>query len=162
MGSIPRSAAPAAVRPGALAGALGMGMVAGVAGTAAMTVSSAVESRARGRTPSTTPARAASLVLGVAPVDERGERRFNVLVHWGYGAAWGTVHGALAALGVGPAARTLLHGAVVWGGAQLVLPATGAAPPASEWPREEVAVDLWHHAVYAAATSAAYRWLSRR
>lgn len=50
----------------------------------------------------------------------------------------------------------------VWGGEQVVLPATGASPPATRWGATEVAVDLWHHAVYAVATGVAYRWLDRR
>jgi hypothetical protein len=29
------------------------------------------------------------------------------------------------------------------------------------WPREEVAIDAWHHAVYAAATGVAYGLLDR-
>lgn len=74
---------------GAVAAAVGKGLVAGMAGTAAMTVSSTLEARLRGREPSTTPARAASKVLRVAPVDEQGERRFNNVVHWGYGTGWG-------------------------------------------------------------------------
>lgn len=73
------------IRLGGVAAAVGKGLAAGIVGTAAMTVSSTLEARLRGRDPSTSPARAASKVLGVAPVDEVGERRFNTLVHWGYG-----------------------------------------------------------------------------
>lgn len=78
-------ASDSAVRLGALAAAVGKGLAAGLVGTAAMTVSSMLESKLRGREASTTPARAASKVLGVAPVDEAGEQRFNSLVHWAYG-----------------------------------------------------------------------------
>lgn len=74
-----------------------------------MTVSSTLEAKLRGREPSTTPARAASKVLGVAPVDEQGERRFNNLVHWGYGTGWGSVRGVLGAVGLGGVPATLAH-----------------------------------------------------
>lgn len=151
-----------ALRLGAVAAAVGKGLAAGLAGTAAMTASSTLEARLRGREPSTTPARAASRVLGVAPVDERGEGRFNNLVHWGYGTAWGAVRGLLAAAGLGGVPATVVHLGAVWGGEQVVLPATGASPPATRWGATEVAVDLWHHAVYAVATGVAYRWLDRR
>lgn len=85
-----RRAGPA-VQIGGLAAAVGKGLAAGIAGTAAMTVSSTLEANLRGRGASTTPAQAASRLLGVAPVDEQGERRFNNLVHWGYGTAWGAI-----------------------------------------------------------------------
>ena len=150
------------VRLGGLAASIGKGLAAGVAGTAAMTVSSTVEAKLRGREPSTTPARAASKVLGVAPVDEHGERRFNNLVHWGYGTAWGSVRGVLGAVGLAGLPATLAHLAAVWGAEQVVLPAAGAASPATQWEPTEVAIDLWHHVVYVAAVSIAYGWLDRQ
>ena len=150
------------VRVGGLAAAVGKGLAAGLAGTAAMTVSSTLEAKLRGREASTAPARAASRVLGVAPVDEQGERRFNTLVHWGYGTGWGAARGVVAAIGLSGAPATLAHLAAVWGSEQVALPATGAAPPAAQWDSTEVAIDLWHHVVYAAATGVAYRWLDRR
>jgi hypothetical protein len=33
------------------------------------------------------------------------------------------------------------------------------APPVVFWAKEEIAIDAFHHAVYAAATGAAYRLL---
>lgn len=122
----------AGARLGGVAAAVGKGLAAGLIGTAAMTVSSTLEAKLRGRGSSTTPARAASAVLGVAPVDDEGERRFNNLVHWGYGTGWGAVRGALAALGLSGASATAAHLAAVWGSEQVVLPATGASPPATE------------------------------
>lgn len=124
-----------------------------------MTVSSTVEAKLRGRGSSSTPAQAASKVLGVAPIDDRGERRFNNMVHWGYGTAWGAFRGLLGGFGLTGLPATGTHLAAVWGGEQVVLPATGASPPATEWGAKEVAVDLWHHVVYVAAVGIAYRWL---
>jgi hypothetical protein len=151
-----------AVRVGGLAAAVGKGLAAGLAGTAAMTVSSTLEAKLRGREASTAPARAASKVLGVAPVDEQGEHRFNTLVHWGYGTGWGAARGVIAAVGLGGVGSTLAHLGAVWGSEQVALPATGAAPPATRWESADVAIDVWHHLVYATATSVAYRWLDRR
>lgn len=155
-------AVPVAVRLGSVAAAVGRGLAAGLAGTAAMTVSSTLEAKMRGREPSTTPARAAAKVLGVEPVDERSQRRFNTMVHWGYGSGWGAMRGLLGALGLAGVPAALAHLAAVWGGEQVVLPATGVAPPATEWGATEVAVDLWHHVVYVTATSLAYAWLDDR
>lgn len=57
---------------------------------------------------------------------------------------------------------TIAHLAAVWGGEQVVLPATGAGSPATQWEPKEVAVDLWHHLVYVTAAGVAYTWLDRR
>lgn len=151
-----------AIRLGGVAASIGKGLAAGLAGTAAMTVSSSLEAKLRGREASSTPARAASKVLGVAPVDDRGERRFNNLVHWGYGTAWGSVRGLLAAAGLSGTAAAATHLAAVWGAEQVVLPATEVSPPVSEWGAKEAAIDLWHHVVYVGVTGMAYGWLDRR
>ena len=42
----------------------------------------------------------------------------------------------------------------------MTLPALEVAPPFVFWGREEVAIDLFHHAVYAIATGAAYELLA--
>jgi len=147
---------------GRLAASVGIGLAAGVAGTVAMTASSSLEAKVRGRGSSSAPARAASAVLGVAPVDDRGEARFNQLVHWGYGTLWGGVGGLIRGLGLSGPAATAAHLGAVWGTEQAVLPATHVSPPATEWGATEIGVDLGHHVVYAVATGLAHEWLSGR
>jgi len=145
-----------------LAGGIGAGVVAGVAGTAAMTVSSTVEARLRHRPSSTAPARAAEKVLGIEEfADDAAENRFSNLVHWGYGTGWGVARGLLGSVGLRPAVAAPLHFAGMWGGAAVMLPALGVAPPVTRWGREEVGIDLLHHLVYAGATGAAYGLLTR-
>ncbi|GAA0981023.1 hypothetical protein GCM10009551_023440 [Nocardiopsis tropica] len=141
--------------------AVGRGLLAGLVGTAAMTVSSTVEARLRGRADSSAPADAAGRLLGVRPRDDAGGRRFGALVHWGYGTSWGAVRGLLGAAGLRGPGAAAVHLAAVWGGEQVVLPATGAAPPAWRWGAGEIGLDLLHHAVYACAAGAAYEWLDR-
>jgi hypothetical protein len=142
---------------------VGRGLVAGLAGTAAMTVSSTLEARLRGRAPSTAPARATAKVLGVREFETPlAEARFNDLSHWGYGTAWGVVRGLLGATGLSPLAATLAHGAAVYGTEQVTLPALDVAPPAIFWGAREIAIDAFHHAVYASATGLAYRLLDAR
>jgi hypothetical protein len=140
-----------------LATAVGRGLLAGFAGTAAMTVSSTLEARLRGRAPSSAPARATTKVLGIREFDsDLAYARFSDLSHWGYGTGWGVVRGLLAATGMSPRRATLAHGAAIYGAAQVTLPALEIAPPSIYWGAKEVAIDAFHHAVYAAATGAAY------
>jgi hypothetical protein len=145
-----------------LAGSIGRGLLAGLAGTAAMTVSSTAEARLRRRAPSTAPARATAKVLGIKEFDgPLAQARWNDLSHWGYGTSWGVVRGLLAAAGLSPRAATAAHGAAIYGAAQVTLPALEIAPPVVFWPKEEIAIDAFHHAVYAAATGLAYRLIDR-
>ena len=144
-----------------VASSIGRGLLAGFAGTAAMTISSTLEARLRGRTPSTAPARATAKVLGISSFEDGvAQARFNDLSHWGYGTGWGVIRGLLAAAGLSPRKATAAHGAAVWGSAQVTLPALDIAPPAIFWPKEEVAIDAFHHTVYALATGIAYELLS--
>ena len=146
-----------------VATSIGKGLVAGFVGTAAMTVSSTVESKLRGRAPSSAPARATTKVLGIASFEDAvAEARFNDLSHWGYGTSWGVVRGLLDAAGISPRRATAAHGATIWGSAQLTLPALDIAPPAVFWGKEEVAIDAFHHAVYALTTGVAYELISSR
>jgi hypothetical protein len=142
---------------------VGKGLLAGFVGTAAMTVSSTVEAKLRGRQASSAPARATTKVLGIKEFeDDIAAARFNDLSHWGYGTGWGVVRGLLAATGMSPRAATAAHGAAIYGAAQVTLPALEIAPPIVFWPKEEIAIDAFHHAVYAAGAGIAYELLDGR
>jgi hypothetical protein len=144
-----------------LASSIGKGLVAGVVGTAAMTVSSTVEARLRHRKPSSAPARATARVLGITSFeDDIARARFNDLSHWGYGTGWGVARGLLDAVGLPPRAATLAHGVAIWASAQVTLPVLDISPPAIFWAPQEIAIDAFHHAVYAAATGIAYELLN--
>ena len=146
-----------------VASSIGKGLVAGFAGTAAMTVSSTFEAKLRGRAPSTAPARATAKALGIASFEDAiAQARFNDLSHWGYGTSWGVVRGLLDAAGLPPRKATAAHGAAVWGSAQVTLPALDIAPPSIFWGKREIAIDAFHHTVYAIATGVAYELLSSR
>ena len=146
-----------------LASAVGRGLLAGVAGTAAMTVSSTLEARLRGRAPSSAPARATAKVLGISEFEsDLAKARFSDLSHWGYGTGWGVVRGLLAAAGLSPRAATAAHGAAIYGAAQVTLPALDVAPPVVFWPKEEIAIDAFHHAVYTLATGLAFGLIEER
>ena len=139
-----------------LAAAAGVGAMAGLAGTAAMTASSSIEAKLRHRAPSDAPAQAAGALLGVQPRDEKAKQRFSTVLHWGYGTGWGAARGLLDVAGLSGPTAAAAHLGAVWGAEQIVLPATGVAGPAWTWGAKEAAVDVFHHAVYAAVTSTAY------
>jgi hypothetical protein len=143
-----------------LAGAIGRGLVAGFAGTAAMTISSTLEAKLRGRAPSSAPARATAKMLGIKEFEDGvAQARFNDLSHWGYGTGWGVLRGLLDATGMSAKAATIAHGAAIYGAAQITLPALEIAPPAIFWGKDEIAIDAFHHAVYAAATGLVYQFV---
>jgi uncharacterized membrane protein YagU involved in acid resistance len=143
----------------ALAAAIGKGVVAGLVGTAAMTVSSTVEAKLRRRPFSTAPAKAAQKVLGIESfASPQAEARFSNVVHWSYGTGWGVARGILGMV-LPPKAAGLAHFGAVWGGAVVMLPTLGVAPPVWKWRRDEVAIDVLHHIVYVTATAAAYELL---
>jgi hypothetical protein len=146
-----------------LAGAIGRGLVAGFAGTAAMTISSTLKAKLRGRAPSSAPARATAKMLGIKEFDsDLAQARFNDLSHWGYGTGWGVLRGLLGATGMSPRVATVAHGAAIYGAAQVTLPALEIAPPAIFWPKHEIAIDAFHHTVYAAASGLAYQLVAGR
>ena len=146
-----------------VAESIGKGLVAGFVGTAAMTVSSTIEARLRGREPSSAPARATAKALGIKEFDGPiAEARFSDLSHWGYGTGWGVVRGLLAATGMPSRAATAAHGAAVYGAAQATLPALEVAPPVVFWAPQEIAIDAFHHVVYAAASGITYDLLDGR
>jgi len=146
---------------GETAGSVGRGLFAGAVGTAAMTVSSTLEAKLREREGSTAPADAAGKVLGVQPRDEAGQQRFSNIVHWSYGTSWGAVRGLLHAVGLDGPRAVGAHFVAIWGSAQIMLPALDVAPPPWETEAKEVGIDAWHHAVYVAATAAAFAALQR-
>ncbi|MPZ65994.1 MAG: hypothetical protein GEU83_10905 [Pseudonocardiaceae bacterium] len=149
------------MRIGELAASVGKGLFAGLAGTAVMTVSSTLEANLSGRDASSMPADALSAALGVRPDSDTAWQRLNIVAHWGYGTAWGAVRGLIGAMGLRGPAAGVLHFATVWGGEQAVLPSLGVGSPTPQYGAAATATDVFHHVVYAAATSAAYEWLDR-
>ena len=51
------------------------------------------------------------------------------------------------------------HLAAIWGNEAVMLPALDVAPAFWTWGAEEVAIDVWHHVVYATTTGAVYEAL---
>ncbi|WP_224999550.1 hypothetical protein [Cesiribacter sp. SM1] len=161
-------------------GALGRGLIAGLAGTVAITISQMIEMQLSGRGSSDAPMKVAGKALGVEPrgkaaletakaednndkqeekLEEKVEankEQFSQLMHFAYGTSWGIARGVLDLAGLRGAPASLIHFGTVWGTALLMLPAAGAAKPVTKWPAKQIATDVLHHAVYAAAAGAVY------
>ena len=137
-----------------LASGVGRGILAGVVGTAAMTISSTIEMKLRKREPSTAPAQAASEVLGFR-VWKQDQAKFANLVHWQYGSSVGALRGLFSAMGLREPLASGVFFTAVWGTALAMVPRLTDAPPVKEWGPEELAIDGFHHLVYAVATSLA-------
>lgn len=161
-------------------GAIGRGLIAGLAGTVAITISQMIEMKLNGRGSSDAPMKVAGKALGVEPrgkadlkaaqaednnnqqedkLEEKVEankERFSQLIHFAYGASWGVARGVLDLAGLRGAPASLAHFGAVWGTALVMLPAAGAAKPVTKWPGDQLAIDILHHAVYAAAAGAVY------
>jgi len=149
------------MRIGRIAAAAGKGAVAGAVGTAAITLSQLIESKIRGREPSTAAAEAVERVLDVEPRHGKAEQKLNTVSHFGYGTAWGVPRGLLGVFGLGPVTATFLHFLGVQTAAMVVVPKTTDAPPPTEWPKQEIAIETFHHLVYALAAGATYSFLTR-
>ena len=136
--------------------ALAKGLLAGLVGTAAMTISETLEMKLTRRQPSTVPGQVGVALLGLSPRTEGEMESLSGRVHWGHGVAMGAARGLIALTGLGGLAATAAHFAVVWGGDAALYAALGIAPPPWRWRSQELATDLFHKGVYAAATGAAY------
>jgi hypothetical protein len=147
---------------GDIASAVGKGLVAGAVGTVAITATTVLANKLKSAEPSTVPAEAGEKVLGVEPKGQQEEQRLNTVMHVGYGLAWGVPRGLMSAFGLRGLWATVTHFFAVWGTALGMLPGLKLAPPPTRWDRKELAIDAFHHLVYAGATTAAFNFLDRR
>lgn len=161
-------------------GAVGRGLIAGLAGTVAITASQIIEMKITGRGNSDAPMKVAGKAMGVEPKGkaaletekqkedtdkdeekleekvEANKEKFSQLMHFAYGTSWGIARGVMDLAGLRGAPATLLHFAAIWGAAQIMLPAADASKPITQWTPQQIASDVLHHAVYAAAAGAIY------
>src|SRR5664279_458318 len=136
---------------GALGAAIGKGLIAGCAGTIAMTISQKIEMKLTGRKPGQATVKAVKKVLHIHP-DPGNAEQFSNEIHYTYGSANGVLRGLLSLAGITGFAATSLHLAAIWGTAITIEPALDIAPPVSQWKPKDIAIDIFHHAVYAVVT----------
>lgn len=143
-----------------LGSALGRGLLAGLAGIAAMTVGQLIEMRFTVRDPSSVPGDAAAKILGIRLATKAERLRFSNAVHWLYGTAWGMARGVLWLAGLSGWLATGAHFILVWVMALILLPGLKVTPPVREWGAKWIAIDAFHHVVYAVAVGLVYDWIS--
>ena len=140
---------------GKLGAAVGKGLIAGLAGTVAITISQMIEMKITNRKPSNAPGEAAEKALHIEATPGNMEE-FSNEVHWIYGTSWGVMRGLLSVAGINGFAATTLHMASIWGTAATIQPKLDIAPPLSEWDPKDIAIDIFHHAVYAIVAGLVY------
>ena len=158
--------------------AVGKGILSGLVGTVAITLSQMIEMQLTKRGSSEAPAITGGKALGVEPRGqaelekqddappskqdelkqdiEENKDRFTQIMHFSYGTSWGVARSALDLIGVQGPAATFIHFGALWGTALVMLPATKASPPITEWSPTQIGTDIVHHAVYALAAGACY------
>ncbi len=128
------------------------GMVAGAVGAAAMTLGEKLEQRITGRPNSMVPARTLVRVTGLPERSGKQSVRLNWAMHYGQAIALGPLRSLMAHVGLrGPVSSTKFT-VVRLTNDQILENATGVGAPPQSWPRDELAVDLLHKAVYAFTT----------
>ncbi|MEX0771872.1 MAG: hypothetical protein WEB89_02970 [Balneolales bacterium] len=148
---------------GNLAGAMGRGLLSGLAGTAAMTVVQMIEMNITGREGSTVPADAIEKVMPFkAPENKEEKMKLAQLVHFAYGTTWGIPLGVMQWVGITGTTACLTHFGAVWGAAQAMLPKLDLSPPITEWSNEQIASDVFHHAVYTSVASLTFHAIRPR
>src|SRR3712207_3621328 len=133
---------------GALAGA-----ASGLLGAAVMTAAEKVEQLATKRPNSYVPGRTLSHVLGLDRPDRDSWPR-NMAMHYGTGAMAGALRGVMSASNLRGPAASWMHTWVCLSIDQTLENATGVGAPPPTWPRDEVAIDVLHKAIYSFATGA--------
>ena len=134
---------------GELGCAIGKGLLAGLAATAAITISQMIEMSLTKREPSEAPLKVAKEIIGVKPVNSEDKEKLSNELHWAYGTTWGIARGLISLTGLKGWPATLAHFTAIWGSSMIMLPKFNAAPPIYKEDARAIAIDGFHHAVYA-------------
>ncbi len=134
-------------------------VVAGAAGTTAMTSAYALERRLRPRArgpldydDSLVPGRIVASIMHLPQASDREEQELGLALRWGYGSAFGLLHGVLRRRVREPGAGLVFVG-VLMTMTLTMFPLLGRTPPPWRWPRAFLATSFATHAVYAATVA---------
>jgi len=141
---------------GELGSAIGKGLLAGLAATAAITISQMIEMQITKREPSDAQVKVASQTVGVKPATKDQKEQLSQELHWAYGTTWGVARGIIGLTGLKGWKATAVHFAAIWGSSMIMLPMFNAAPPVYEEDPKAIAIDGFHHAVYAITAGLTY------
>jgi hypothetical protein len=129
-------------------------VLAGSAGTAAMTAAYAAERRLRrARKPLDYDDALLPGQIVAAHVTDQEDHELGLALRWGYGSAFGLLHGLLRRTIGEPWARAAF-GAMLMRATFSLFPLLGRTPPPWRWPADVMATCLGTHAAYVAAVAA--------
>lgn len=132
----------------------------GLVGVAVMTAGEKVEQVLTKRPNSYVPARTLLALLGRTPGQGEKPLLWNHAMHWGTGAALGSLRGIWSVTGIRGALANTKHTAVRLAFDQTLENVTGMGAPPTTWTRQEQVIDLLHKAIYSITTGiAADRWI---
>jgi hypothetical protein len=127
-------------------------MIAGAGGVTVMTLGEKIEQRLTGRPDSYMPAHTLERVLGARRRPDSERRAMNLGMHIGQAILLGAWRGLMAEGGLrGPRASAMFT-VIRLANDQTLENITGQGAPPWTWPRDELALDVLHKAVYAFAT----------
>ncbi|MDB4926496.1 hypothetical protein [Mucilaginibacter sp.] len=141
---------------GELGSAVGKGLLAGLAATAAITLSQMIEMKLTKREPSDAPVKVVSETIGAKPVVKEDKEKLSQEIHWAYGTVWGVSRGLIGLTGLKGLPAALVHFTAIWGTSMVMLPQFNAAKPIDEQEPKAIAIDGFHHAVYALTATLVY------
>ena len=130
------------------------GVLAGAVGTAAMTLAYKAEHAARPDVrgsldydDSLVPGQIVASVLHLPSVTERGDQELGTALRWGYGSAFGMMHGLLRRR-LGEPRASLVFGGMLMSATFSLFPLLGRTPPPWKWPTDVLATSLGTHVAY--------------
>jgi len=132
---------------------------AGAAGTAALTLAYAAERRLRHRREpldyddSLVPGQIVASVMHLPQVTAREEQDLGLALRWGYGSAFGILHGALRR-SIGEPWASAAFGGTLMSATLSLFPLLGHTPPPWRWPADVMATSIATHVAYVAAVAA--------
>jgi hypothetical protein len=143
-------------------------VVAGTAGTAALSLTYALEHRLRPRTTGPldyddglVPGQIVAGIMHLPHATARDERDLGLLLRWGYGSAFGLLHGVLRR-SVGEPLASAAFGGTLMSATLTLFPVLGRTPPPWRWRPDVMATSLLTHACYVGAVAAVDDQILRR
>ena len=134
-------------------------VVAGTVGTTTMTAAYAIEHHVRTSVhgqldydDGLVPGEIVASVMHLGQVTRRQEHELGTALRWGYGSAFGLLHGALYRR-VGEPLASVAFGAVLMSATFSLFPLLGHTPPPWRWPKDVVATSVATHVAYVMAVA---------
>lgn len=136
-------------------------VAAGTAGTAAMALAYRIEHRARPQVEgpvdyddSLVPGEIVANILHLPSVTAREEHELGSALRWGYGSAFGVMHGLLRRR-LGEPRASAVFGSMLMAATFSLFPLLGRTPPPWRWPNDVLLTSLATHVIYVSGVAIA-------